>query len=276
MQRPVLPRSIYGSQPERTPSEEMMLPGSQCSIQSVGTSESEYAGETSAPRLFSQNELSDLIRDLYLSKHASKLLAYRLKEKNLLRPEVTITPLNEQLGIKQEIDTTQIKLEPLEVSDVDLKETPFTDCYKLNKTKSCKKPPYKCVKCNYCSSTEHTLKRHMIVHIDKKAFQCDYCGFQTKAYKYLQNHVYKLHSEHKLNSCQYDGTGRNRLLVTGSSSVTRRLREWSVGPMRADEAVGSSDVVSLWEVVATEARGVGGVLTWCGATVSSGHLSDQP
>ncbi|KAF2883477.1 hypothetical protein ILUMI_22694, partial [Ignelater luminosus] len=91
-QRPVLHNEellppIHGSQPERTPSEEMVLPGSQRSIQYIGTSGSEYAGETSAPQLFSQNELSDLIRDLNLSKQASKLLASRLKEKNLLRPE---------------------------------------------------------------------------------------------------------------------------------------------------------------------------------------------
>ncbi|KAF2888518.1 hypothetical protein ILUMI_17655 [Ignelater luminosus] len=86
-----LPRPIYGSQPERTPLEEMVLPGPQCSIQSVSTNESEYAGETSAPQLFSQNELSDLIRDLNLSKQELELLASRLKQKNLLRPRVTIT-----------------------------------------------------------------------------------------------------------------------------------------------------------------------------------------
>ncbi|KAF2899354.1 hypothetical protein ILUMI_06819, partial [Ignelater luminosus] len=86
-----LPQPIYGSQSELTPSEEMVLSGSQCSIQPLGTSESEYAGETSAPQLFSQNELSDLIRDQNLSKQATELLASRLKEKNLLQPEVTIT-----------------------------------------------------------------------------------------------------------------------------------------------------------------------------------------
>lgn len=84
-----LPRPIYASKIVRMPSETMVLPNSQRSIQS--TSGSEYEGGTSAPQLFSQNELSDLIRDLNLSKQASELLASRLKEKNLLESDVTIT-----------------------------------------------------------------------------------------------------------------------------------------------------------------------------------------
>jgi len=40
---------------------------------------------------FDQNELSDLIRDLNLSKDSSELLASRLKEKNVLQPGTKIT-----------------------------------------------------------------------------------------------------------------------------------------------------------------------------------------
>ncbi|KAF2895906.1 hypothetical protein ILUMI_10269 [Ignelater luminosus] len=69
----------------------MVLPSLQHSMQPVGTSRSEYAGKTSEPQLFSQNELSDLIRGLNLSKQPSELLASGLKKKNLLRPVVTIT-----------------------------------------------------------------------------------------------------------------------------------------------------------------------------------------
>ncbi|GBP97114.1 hypothetical protein EVAR_92791_1 [Eumeta japonica] len=71
------------------PSETMMLPNSQKSGQP--TSGSEWEGETSMPKLFSQNELSDLTRDLNSSKKGSELLASRLKEKNLLAPTVIIT-----------------------------------------------------------------------------------------------------------------------------------------------------------------------------------------
>ncbi|CAG9792218.1 unnamed protein product [Diatraea saccharalis] len=84
-----LPRPIYATKIVKTPSEIMMLPNSQHSVKS--TSGSEYNGATSAPQLFSQNELSDLIGDLNLSKQASELLASRLKEKNLLAPNVMIT-----------------------------------------------------------------------------------------------------------------------------------------------------------------------------------------
>lgn len=45
----------------------------------------------SGPQCFSQNELSDLIRDLNLSKQASELLASRLNEKNLLDHGTNIT-----------------------------------------------------------------------------------------------------------------------------------------------------------------------------------------
>ena len=41
----------------------------------------EYEKSSSSPKLFTQGELSDLIRDLNLSKQASELLASRLKEK---------------------------------------------------------------------------------------------------------------------------------------------------------------------------------------------------
>lgn len=82
-----LPRPIYVSKVVRTPLETMMLPNSQKSRQS--TSGSEWEGETSTPKLFSQNELSDLI--LNLSKqgllcYGTRMLASRLKEKNVLAP----------------------------------------------------------------------------------------------------------------------------------------------------------------------------------------------
>ncbi|KAK4876078.1 hypothetical protein RN001_012500 [Aquatica leii] len=67
----------------------MMLPNSQKS--GASTSGSKWEGKTSTPKLFSQNELSDLICHLNLSKQGSELLASRLKEKNLLAPTVTIT-----------------------------------------------------------------------------------------------------------------------------------------------------------------------------------------
>jgi hypothetical protein len=46
---------------------------------------------TSHNEHFDQNELSDLIRDLNLSKDSSELLASRLKEKNVLQPGTKIT-----------------------------------------------------------------------------------------------------------------------------------------------------------------------------------------
>jgi hypothetical protein len=46
---------------------------------------------TSHSERFDQNELSDLMRDLNLSKNSSELLASRLKEKNVLQPGTKIT-----------------------------------------------------------------------------------------------------------------------------------------------------------------------------------------
>ncbi len=43
------------------------------------------------PQLFSQEELNDLVLDLNLPKHSAELLAYLLKEKNLLENGVRIT-----------------------------------------------------------------------------------------------------------------------------------------------------------------------------------------
>ena len=43
------------------------------------------------PKLFSQHDLNDLVRDLNLTKHQSELLASRLKERNLVTEEVKIT-----------------------------------------------------------------------------------------------------------------------------------------------------------------------------------------
>ena len=47
--------------------------------------------EDSAPKLFSQNELNDITRDLNLTKDAAQLLGSRLNAKNLLLPGVTFS-----------------------------------------------------------------------------------------------------------------------------------------------------------------------------------------
>ena len=43
------------------------------------------------PKLFSQNELSDLVRDLNLPKDSAELLASRLKDKNMLNDKVKVS-----------------------------------------------------------------------------------------------------------------------------------------------------------------------------------------
>lgn len=48
------------------------------------TSDNDFECELKAPKLFNQDDLNDLIRDLGLSKHASEILASRLKERNLV------------------------------------------------------------------------------------------------------------------------------------------------------------------------------------------------
>lgn len=52
---------------------------------------SDYEGTSSNPQCFNQTELSDLIRDLRLSKESSELLASRLNDKNLLDNDTKIT-----------------------------------------------------------------------------------------------------------------------------------------------------------------------------------------
>lgn len=46
--------------------------------------EEECKSKNAEPQTFSQSELNDLIRDLYLTKECSKLLGSRLKDKNLV------------------------------------------------------------------------------------------------------------------------------------------------------------------------------------------------
>ncbi|CAH1106566.1 unnamed protein product [Psylliodes chrysocephalus] len=75
-----LPWPIYISKVVRMPSEIMMLPNSQKLEQS--TSESEWESETSTTKLFSQNELSDLIRDLNLIK--PKTVSFKIKRKKCI------------------------------------------------------------------------------------------------------------------------------------------------------------------------------------------------
>jgi hypothetical protein len=55
-----------------------------------GGSDSDFQTTLHSER-FDQNELSDLIRDLNLSKDSSELLASRLKAKNVLHPGKKIT-----------------------------------------------------------------------------------------------------------------------------------------------------------------------------------------
>jgi hypothetical protein len=55
-----------------------------------GGSDSDFQ-TTSHSERFDQNELSDLIRDLSLSKYSSELLASRPKEKSVLQPGTKIT-----------------------------------------------------------------------------------------------------------------------------------------------------------------------------------------
>ena len=91
--RPVLhtegiPVPVFESLPllEGSDSEE---PHAMKCIETNGSSCDEYA-ESSSSNSFSQGELSDLIRDLNLSKQASELLASRLKEKSCVDSSVKI------------------------------------------------------------------------------------------------------------------------------------------------------------------------------------------
>jgi hypothetical protein len=59
-------------------------------VKESGGSDSDFQ-TTSHIECFDQNELSDLIRDLNLSKDSSELLATRLKEENVLQPGTKIT-----------------------------------------------------------------------------------------------------------------------------------------------------------------------------------------
>jgi hypothetical protein len=84
-----VPVPVYTSLPDLSLSDVEEMQDVECST--GGSSGSEYDGSFSIPQQFSQKELNDLIRELNLSKEASELLASRLKEKNCLKPEVTIT-----------------------------------------------------------------------------------------------------------------------------------------------------------------------------------------
>ena len=55
------------------------------------SSGSEFEGSSSIQTQFNQSELSDLVRDLGLSKELSEVLASRLNEKNCLSPRTKIT-----------------------------------------------------------------------------------------------------------------------------------------------------------------------------------------
>ena len=53
--------------------------------------DSDFVPKSSEPNLFNHEELSDLIRDLNLSKELSELLAFRLNDRNLLQQGTKIT-----------------------------------------------------------------------------------------------------------------------------------------------------------------------------------------
>lgn len=60
-------------------------------IDSAGSSSDSYTQTSSAPKLFNQAELNDLVRDLDLSKSAAELLSSRLQEKNLLHSSAKVS-----------------------------------------------------------------------------------------------------------------------------------------------------------------------------------------
>lgn len=75
-------------QPEHLPE----VDGSEIeSSEETEDNEEEYEPGNSAPQPFTQSELSDLIRDLHLTKEASELLGSRLKDKNLLAAGVSFS-----------------------------------------------------------------------------------------------------------------------------------------------------------------------------------------
>ena len=62
----------------------------------------DFDKDDKVPETFSQSDLNDLVRDLYLSKDLSELLASRLNEKNVLDPETFgITFSREDLQLKK-------------------------------------------------------------------------------------------------------------------------------------------------------------------------------
>lgn len=66
-------------------------------LSSISGNESDIANkdynpeEDSAPKLFSQNELNDITRDLNLTKYAAQMLGSKLKAKHLLLPRDTFS-----------------------------------------------------------------------------------------------------------------------------------------------------------------------------------------
>ena len=97
---PELPITIRGGNEIAGPCQRELRPESISNISdhqqtSSGTEESqtEESNDESilSPQCFNQEELSDLVRDLGLSKELSEVLASRLKEKNLLERGTSIT-----------------------------------------------------------------------------------------------------------------------------------------------------------------------------------------
>ena len=67
-------------------------PDSEPEYEDCGFDDSEdYEGHSSKPKYFNQDDLSDLIRDLNLSKKSAELLASRLKERCLLDEKTKVT-----------------------------------------------------------------------------------------------------------------------------------------------------------------------------------------
>ena len=75
------------------------MPSREDSAESISLEdiESTYSGTSSnEPHWITQADLNDLACDLYLSKQQSKLLASRLKQKNLVQEDVRITSFRNQ------------------------------------------------------------------------------------------------------------------------------------------------------------------------------------
>ena len=85
-----VPIPSFSHLPELQQNDESHMPDD-IQYNSSGDIDSDFEGASLSAQCFNQHALSDLIRDLNLSKESSELLASRLNEKNLLNSETKIT-----------------------------------------------------------------------------------------------------------------------------------------------------------------------------------------